>query len=504
MKIAVIGSGVSGIATAKTLKRFGHDVVIYEKSESIGGVWATAYPGLTLQNLAQHYRFTDFPWPFKPDAYPTAEQVRRYLDAAVAHFGLDIRTRHEVVALTEQGDCWDVTLRTPSSEATERFGFVVVATGHYSEPKPASDFPGRDRFRGEVLSERELTDLERLRGKRVAVVGFGKTAVDIAALAAERDAQVTHVFRAARWLLPRSILGIPVGYIVPSRLSTRMALSWVHPHPIGAALHRYLPFIVTIYWRITELVFRAATGIHPLHLRRAARQRIAVLEPWQRLTYHMRATVALAPDGYVAAVVSGRIVPVKGEIAGFGPDGLLLADGTAIPSDLVVLAIGSRQPAFGFLPEACRKLMTANVDGTQLYRHLIHPGIKRLAFAGFNHGYLHVPTTEVASVWLAALIDGDLELPDRGEIEQRSARVAEWKRAHILLEPNRAHGIGMRIHQYLDVLLGDLGLRTARKHNVIADALSPYWAEDYAGVADEYLAKRKERTAPIRPLPFDT
>ena len=48
MKIAVIGSGVSGIAAAKTLMRFGHQVVIFEKSEKIGGVWATAYPGVTL------------------------------------------------------------------------------------------------------------------------------------------------------------------------------------------------------------------------------------------------------------------------------------------------------------------------------------------------------------------------------------------------------------------------------------------------------------------------
>jgi 3-isopropylmalate dehydrogenase len=39
LKIAVIGSGVSGIAAAKTMMRFGHQVVIFEKSETIGGVY---------------------------------------------------------------------------------------------------------------------------------------------------------------------------------------------------------------------------------------------------------------------------------------------------------------------------------------------------------------------------------------------------------------------------------------------------------------------------------
>ena len=40
MRVAVIGCGVCGIATAKTLKRLGHDVTIYERSGKPGGVWA--------------------------------------------------------------------------------------------------------------------------------------------------------------------------------------------------------------------------------------------------------------------------------------------------------------------------------------------------------------------------------------------------------------------------------------------------------------------------------
>ena len=57
----------------------------YERAESPGGVWAKTYPSVTLQNTAPQYHISDFPWPFEPDLHPTAEQIRRYIDLAIAH-----------------------------------------------------------------------------------------------------------------------------------------------------------------------------------------------------------------------------------------------------------------------------------------------------------------------------------------------------------------------------------------------------------------------------------
>ena len=99
MRIAVVGSGISGIATAGILKRFGHQPVLYERSDQIGGIWAHSYPQVRLQNSAAQYHFADFPWPFPPDVHPTAEQIHRYLRAAVDHLGLEVRRRHEVVSM---------------------------------------------------------------------------------------------------------------------------------------------------------------------------------------------------------------------------------------------------------------------------------------------------------------------------------------------------------------------------------------------------------------------
>ena len=38
-KVAVIGCGVAGLTTIKTLLEDGHDVIAYERQPDIGGLW---------------------------------------------------------------------------------------------------------------------------------------------------------------------------------------------------------------------------------------------------------------------------------------------------------------------------------------------------------------------------------------------------------------------------------------------------------------------------------
>ena len=90
-RVAVIGAGVSGIAYAHVWKKCGYDVTVFEASAQCGGQWTQTYPGVSLQNVASQYRFSDLPWPFTPDRHPTGEQVLRYLQAAVQAFALDVR-----------------------------------------------------------------------------------------------------------------------------------------------------------------------------------------------------------------------------------------------------------------------------------------------------------------------------------------------------------------------------------------------------------------------------
>ena len=126
-RIAIIGGGISGISAARVLLRFGHEVVVLERGPRLGGVWAVTYPEVRLQNIAEQYRLSDFPWPFPPDLHPTREQILRYLGEVVAHFHIDLRLSQKVVAMNEAPEGWDVEIESPDGASRERFDFVVIA-----------------------------------------------------------------------------------------------------------------------------------------------------------------------------------------------------------------------------------------------------------------------------------------------------------------------------------------------------------------------------------------
>ena len=501
MRIAIVGSGISGIAAATVLLRFGHEVVLFERSEQIGGVWAqAAYPEVRLQNLASQYHLSEFPWPFEPDPNPSAEQILRYLDAAIAHYELDVRTEHEVVALEPSDTGWHAKVRHRGAVETHAFDFVVLAVGQYTQPKETHVFPGRDEFEGELVTDRQIRDLDRLAGKRVAIVGFGKTAVDLAAFAAARGSRVEHIFRTPRWLIPLHIAGLlHYTFALFTRFGSVMIPAWDHPTRGERFLHTKLAGLVRGFWAaISSVVLRqyrsAARGLGP-----EARARIRVLEPEHTLVDDMRSASALAPEGYYRAVAKGEITPHRGTLSRFEHDGVVLADGTKIPCEMVVLCLGSGSPVFPFMPPEYRALLEAEPDGVQLYRHVIHPQIPRLAIAGYNHGFFHVPAAEVGTLWVAAMLEGDLELPSRDAMEACIEHVRAWKREHVNFEPSRSCAVNTRYQQYLDILLDELGVDTRRKSNPLAEWFTRYVSSDYAGVIDEYQRNQAKHGRPRQP-----
>jgi dimethylaniline monooxygenase (N-oxide forming) len=499
MRIAIIGSGMSGIAAGKTLMRFGHEVVLFERSAMVGGVWAQAYPEVRLQNIAEHYRFTDFDWPFPHDEQPPATEVLRYINAAINHYGLEVRTSHEIVGMEQRPDGWTLDMRTAGGEAHETFDYVIVAAGHYTHEKAPLRLPGAETFKGQLVTERDVRDLSVFGGKRVVVVGFGKSAIDMAVFAAERASDVHHVFREARWLMPMRLLGQHIAHLSSSRLSSMFLPAWTHPQGWERWMHRLSPVLAPIVgWFVTQAV-RGQNGFLKMGGGAPRRARMRLVNPRYSATKQLRGT--LAPASYFPSIAEGKILPHKASVTGFTADGVTLSDGSSIAADVVMLAIGYDTPALPFLPQVIRDDIARNPDGVQLYRHVLYPGVERLAFAGFNHNAFHIPGVELAMTWLGAVLADDMVLPSVDEMRASTARVRAWKRRHTVFEPTRAYWVANRFHQYFDALLLDLGVKPNRKHTLRAEIFESYNPEDYAGVFDEYRAKRG---APRRALPFDT
>ena len=482
--------------------------MVFERSNTLGGVWAAAYPEVRLQNLWNQYCLADFPWPFRPDDNPTAAQILRYLQAAVTHFGLDLRYESEVVALDqldppEQG--WRARVRTPDGTQEHEFDYAVLAVGQYTQPKAAVQIADRERFRGRVVTERDIDDPHQLAGERVAIVGFGKSAVDLAGLAARRGSRVEHVFRTARWLVPERILGLlHYSFVLFTRFGTVVIPAWAQPTKAERFLHSQLSFVIRGFWATLGALVRMQYRAAALGKGPDARARIRAVQPEHSLISDMRSAAALAPSGYYESVARGEITPHRGVVGRFVEHGLVLTDGREIDCDVVVLCMGSGSPVFPFMSAQHRALLESEPDGVQLYRHMIHPRIPRLAFAGYNHGFMHVPATEVGIMWVNAVQRGELELPCVAQMEASIERVRKWKREHINHEPSRSCAINTRYHQYLDIMLNELGISPYRKSNPLAELFSRYEVADYAGLHEQYHAAQARHEGARQVLDLDT
>ena len=493
-RIAVIGAGISAIAVARILKRAGHEVIIFEKSHELGGIWATTYPRVSLQNTRAHYFFSDFNYPEQPDLHPTGEQVLRYLNQAVEHFALDVRLNHEVLSSEFENDQWTLTIATPDGRQTQVFDFIVVATGQYNAEKPENEFPDVEKFSGNVFTEIDVDSLDVFNDKRVAVVGFGKSAVDMAVFAHEQGAKVDHVFRTPRWLLPFKIFGIHYAKLLFNRASTTMMPSWAHSSSAVKFMHRYLSFIPAIFWAVITAILKLRLKLMALKGGKAAADRLQLVTPSHRLVPDLRSALALAPINYYEYIAAGEITPHRAEVVAFDEQGLVLNDGSKVQCDTVVLSTGSKKPVYRFLPDRYRKLIESENDGTQLYRHMLHPSIPALAFAGLNHGFMHVPSAEVGALWLCELLDGRMALPSEAEQLKVIEEIRAWKRANIHFEPSRSCAVNTRFQQYNDIILKDLGLNPYRKMpNIFAEWFAGYGAGDYTGLVEEFFASRERR-----------
>ncbi|KAI3741212.1 hypothetical protein L1987_58882 [Smallanthus sonchifolius] len=113
LKVAVIGAGVAGLATARELQRESLQVVVFEKSHQLGGTWAydsrvepdllgtdpnrdvvhsSLYKSLKTNLPRELMSFTDFKFSDKvygdPRKHPGHEEVLKFLKDFTSHFEL--------------------------------------------------------------------------------------------------------------------------------------------------------------------------------------------------------------------------------------------------------------------------------------------------------------------------------------------------------------------------------------------------------------------------------
>jgi cation diffusion facilitator CzcD-associated flavoprotein CzcO len=205
VRVAILGSGFSGLGAAIRLKQEGiEDFVVLERDDDLGGTWhANTYPGCGCDVPSHLYSFSFAPNPDWSRTYSLQPEIRAYLRRCADEFGIrpHVRLRHEVTSAEWNDDesRWEIETTGGSFRAR----FLIAGPGPLSEPR-APEIPGLETFEGVTFHSGRWNHDYDLRGKRVAVIGTGASAIQFVP-AIQPEVDQLHVFqRTPPWILPHT------------------------------------------------------------------------------------------------------------------------------------------------------------------------------------------------------------------------------------------------------------------------------------------------------------
>ncbi|WP_406401690.1 NAD(P)/FAD-dependent oxidoreductase [Streptomyces sp. NBC_00879] len=332
VRVAVIGSGFGGLGAAVRLRREGiTDFVVLERAGSVGGTWRdNSYPGCACDVPSHLYSFSFAPNPDWPRTFSGQEHIRAYLERVADTFRLrsHIRLDHEVLMMRWDGD--ELRWEIETSKGTMTADVVVSATGPLSDPK-TPEIPGLADFPGKVFHSSRWDHDYDLRGKRVAMIGTGASAIQIVPEIQPQAAKLTLFQRTPPWVLPRmdrKITGVE---------------RW---------LHRQLPFTGSarrgLLWGIRELQVSAFTK-RPNELgliESLAKANIAgsIKDPALRArltpSYRIGCKRILLSSDYYPALAQPNVDIVASGLSEVRGSSVVAADGSETEVDAIIFGTG--------------------------------------------------------------------------------------------------------------------------------------------------------------------
>lgn len=331
VRIAIIGSGFSGVGMGIRLNRAGiTDFVLLERADSLGGTWRdNHYPGLCCDVPSHVYSYSFELNPFWTRAFAQGWEIRAYLEHAAARYGVTprIRFRHEVLEAAWDDDAKRWSIETTSGRLTS--DFLVNAAGPLSDPT-VPDLPGLENFEGSVFHSARWDHDHDLTGERVAVIGTGASAIQFVP---QIQAQVGRLYlfqRTPPWVIPRFDHHItdPEHFL----------LRWI---PFAPALVRGV-----LYWllEIRVLGFR-----HPWMMRLAARaarwhltRQVADPELRAKLTpdYTMGCKRILISDDYYPSLTQPNVGVRTHGVKEVRSRSVVTGDGSELEVDTIIFGTG--------------------------------------------------------------------------------------------------------------------------------------------------------------------
>ena len=210
-KIAILGAGPSGLAQLRAFEAARlagasslPEIVCYEKQNDIGGMWNYTWrTGLDGNGEPVHGSMYRYLWSNGPKeclefadysfdqhfgepipSYPPREVLKDYIMGRIDKQDIRKYIRFECpvrwVTFDDASEKFTVTVMNHKTgdQETEKFDYVIVATGHFSTPNMPY-FEGLEEFPGRVMHAHDFRDALEFKDKDILLVGSSFSAEDI-------------------------------------------------------------------------------------------------------------------------------------------------------------------------------------------------------------------------------------------------------------------------------------------------------------------------------------
>jgi cation diffusion facilitator CzcD-associated flavoprotein CzcO len=203
-EVVVVGAGFAGVGAAIKLRENGFDdFAVLEKADRLGGTWRdNTYPGCGCDVPSAVYSFSFAPNPDWSNAYAGQPEIQDYLERTAERFGVTQRihfgTEVREARWSEDEQLWHIdTSRGPYTARA-----LIAGAGPLHEPN-LPDVPGIATFEGTVFHSARWNHEHDLRGRRVAVVGTGSSAIQFVPMIQPQVERLYLFQRTAPWVIPK-------------------------------------------------------------------------------------------------------------------------------------------------------------------------------------------------------------------------------------------------------------------------------------------------------------
>lgn len=386
-RVAIIGSGFSGLGMAIRLRQSGEDsFVVFEKDAGVGGTWrVNSYPGCACDVQSHLYSYSFEPNPNWTRMFAPQPEIRSYLEHCAQKYGVmpQVRLNHTISELrwSEQEQQWHMT---DSSGKHYTATVVVSGMGGLSTPSiPA--IRGLDNFKGKIFHSQQWDHDYNLHGKRVAVIGTGASAIQFVPQIQPKVARLDLYQRTPPWILPK-----------PDRRISSVERSLFARFPLLQKLWRGLIYSQletrVLGFAVSPQVMKMPQLVAKHHIR--SRIKDPVLRQKVTPNYLFGCKRVLISDDYYPSLTQKNVDVISEGIREISANSITTTDGKSREIDAIILGTGFRIndliPSGMLFGRGGVDIADAWNSGPQAYKGISVSGFPNLFFLmGPNTGLGH-------------------------------------------------------------------------------------------------------------------